>query len=315
MCIFAAKLHKFSYTDMKIFGYRRSRDYASEDFLRSFLQITDASGFDYRINKSYAERVAAETGIEIPYYTQLTENDLTDGAMLVAIGGDGTFLEAVHSLKGLPMPIAGVNLGRLGFLAGISLHDFKDALEEIKNGNYMVEKRIMLEATGDFGTVPDFPCALNEFYIHRHTADMIEVSMHADGQLVSVARGDGVIVATPTGSTAYSLSAGGPVVSPDCSCFVCSVIAPHNFSTRPLVLPDTTTIEIEVRSRGREVLASLDNHSFTVGDGARFTIKKSQHHTFLAKIQNISFYDTLRDKIMWGLDRRDGSCERIWPDI
>ena len=134
---------------------------------------------------------------------------------------------------------------------------------------------------------------------------MVEVAVYSDGKLLTVIRGDGVIASTPTGSTAYSLSAGGPIVVPDCACFIYSAIAPHNFSIRPMVIPDTSVMTFEVRTRGRQALASLDNRSFTVEDGARFTIKKSEFSVFLTRIQNISFYDTLRDRTMWGVDRRD----------
>jgi len=130
-----------------------------------------------------------------------------------------------------------------------------------------------------------------------------------------VIRGDGIIISTPTGSTAYSLSVGGPIVAPDCACFICSGIAPHNFSVRPLVVPDSSKIELEVRTRGREVLASIDNTSFIVGDGARFTIEKSKNRTFLAHSENISFYDTLRDRTMWGIDKRDGAAQKFLNDI
>jgi NAD+ kinase len=138
---------------------------------------------------------------------------------------------------------------------------------------------------------------------------MVEVATCVDGHLLTVIRGDGVIVSTPTGSTAYSMSVGGPIVAPGCACFICSAIAPHNFSVRPLVIPDSSTMEIKVRTRGKAVLASLDNSPFIVGDGARFTIKKSEYSTFLAHVQNISFYDTLRNKVMWGLDKRDSMTQ------
>ncbi|MDR2891250.1 MAG: NAD(+)/NADH kinase [Alistipes sp.] len=290
---------------MKIFGYRRPRDFTTDKSLRVFLEMVEAGGFDYRINEAYAAVARQVAGIDIPSYGELTEDDLADGVIMVAIGGDGTFLEAVHKLRGLPMPVAGVNLGRLGFLATISPPNFKNAANDIRNGDYKLEQRTMLCVTGDFETPPDFPCALNEFTLHRHTADMIDVATYADGHLLAVIRGDGAIVSTPTGSTAYSLSVGGPIVAPHCGCFVCAGIAPHNFSVRPLAVPDTSIIEFEVRTRGREVLASLDNNSFIVRDGARFTIKKSKHSTILALPRDASFYDTLRDKIMWGIDKRD----------
>ncbi len=281
---------------MKIFIYCRQRDEVDQSNLRHFSGLAREAGFEVETEKSP------------------TQSDVKGGAVMMAIGGDGTFLDAVRSLKGLPMPIIGVNAGRLGFLSSIAPDNFTAALDDLKNGNFTIEKRTMLTVKGDFGrnkdgstAVPEFPCALNEFTLHRHTADMVEVSMWADGQLLAVIRGDGVIVSTPTGSTAYSLSAGGPIVAPQCGCFVISAIAPHNFSVRPLVVPDSAKIELQVRTRGHEVLASIDNAPAIVGDGARFTIRKANFHAFFAHTQNISFYDTLRDRIMWGLDRRDGA--------
>ncbi len=290
---------------MKIFIYCRPRNYTTEETLRRFMYALEQSGMPFVVNEEYVEFVESKVGLTLPGYARPTQEDLDKGAIMISVGGDGTFLDAVRNLRGLPMPIVGVNAGRLGFLAGVAPGDFAEALEIIKEGNYTIEKRSMLTVEGDFPVAPDFPYALNEFTLHRHTADMVEVTAFCDGNLLATMRGDGSIVCTPTGSTAYSLSAGGPIVAPDCQCFVLSAIAPHNFSIRPLVLPDTSVIELQVRTRGQELLASLDNSSFIVGDGARFRITKSKYSTFLAQLQNISYYDTLRDRVMWGLDKRD----------
>lgn len=300
---------------MKIFIYCRPRDYTREDILYRFVQILDRSGLEYGVNEVYTEHVYNLLGLRLPSYGHLTEKDLAGGAIMISIGGDGTFLDAVRNLRGLPMPIMGVNGGRLGFLASVTPGQFATTLGDIKNGNYIVGRRSMVTAEGDFPSTPDFPHALNEITVHRHTADMIEVAASVDGHTLPIIRGDGSIISTPTGSTAYSLSAGGPLLSPECKGFILSGIAPHNFSIRPLVVPDDSIIEWEVRTRGREVLISLDNSSFIVGDGARFTIRKSNYHTFFAQTQNISFFDTLRDKIMWGLDKRDSAVEKFWIDI
>jgi NAD+ kinase len=229
---------------MKIFVYCRPRDYTDKNTFLRFLQILEGCGLEFGVNEDYALYIEELIGIRLPGYGRLTTKDLDDGSMMISIGGDGTFLHAVRSLRGLPMPIVGVNMGRLGFLASIPPSDFASSLEEIKQNHYSVERRTMLTVTGDFPTTPDFPCALNEFTIHRHTADMIEVSCWIDGHQAPTVRGDGTIISTPTGSTAYSLSAGGPIVTPECSCFVALNIAPHNFSVRPLVLPDSSIIEL-----------------------------------------------------------------------
>ena len=290
---------------MKIFIYARPRDYMSSESLKDLKQIADESGLDYSVNEAYAAMLRDSVGVDIASYTEITEKDLDSGSIMMSIGGDGTFLETVQLLKGLPMPIVGVNTGRLGFLTAISPQNLREGLEKIKRSEYSIERRPMICVEGDFGTEVDFPCALNEFTIHRHNASMVEVTVCADGQLISVVRGDGVIAATPTGSTAYSLSAGGPVVSPECECFVLTALAPHNFTMRPLVLPDTSEVSMEISSRGRDVSVSIDNKSYVVADGSRFVVRKSKFSTFLIHPQNISFYDTLRNKMMWGVDKRD----------
>ncbi len=290
---------------MKIFVYVRPRDWTTADTFYYIYNVFENSGLEYVVNREYVDHIKNQTGIEVPGYDAITPDDITGNEMMISFGGDGTFLNAIRVLRGLPMPIAGVNSGRLGFLASIPPFEFHLAMEKIKSGDYTVGRRTMLTVEGDFPTAPDFPHALNEFTLHRHTADMIEVESYADGQSLAVIRADGVIVSTPTGSTAYSMSAGGPIVTPECECFVSMAIAPHNFSIRPLVLPDTAVLEMRVRTRGKEVLASLDNSSFLVGDGAHFTIRKSNFYAFLAQTQNISFYDTLRDRTMWGVDTRD----------
>jgi NAD+ kinase len=294
---------------MKIFFYGRTYINFQVNTLEWWMSAPGGLGYTWAVNDVFADQIEERFGFVIPpenRYSRITEKDAAEGAVMVAIGGDGTFLSAVRELRTLPIPIVGINFGRLGFLAQIMPVDVPAALSDICNGRFTIEHRTMLTVSGDFGAGPEFPHALNEFALHRHTADIIEVACWVDGAQLPTARGDGTMVSTATGSTAYSLSAGGPIVTPDSSCFVVSNIAPHNFSFRPLVVPDTSELTLEVRTRGREVLASLDNTSYMVGDGARFTVKKADFSVFLMRIQNISFYDTLRDRIMWGLDRRDG---------
>ena len=294
---------------MKLYIYSRARTHLTGELLEWCVAAPGRFGYEWALNDEYADAIEAKYGQPIPAanrYSRLRPEDVDGESFMVSVGGDGTFLEAVRLLRGLPMPVIGVNMGRLGFLANISTEQIDSAFTDIFAGRYNIAQRTMLSVAGDFGVVqPEFPCALNEFTIHRHTADMVEVAVYSGGELLTVVRGDGVIASTPTGSTAYSLSAGGPIVAPDCACFVYSAIAPHNFSIRPMVIPDTSVLIMEVRTRGREALASLDNTSFLVGDGARFTVKKAEFSAFLMHIQNISFYDTLRDRTMWGVDKRD----------
>jgi NAD+ kinase len=294
---------------MKILYYSRPEVEVTEYLVNWALGAAGDYNFSWAVNNEYADELTQRFGMEFPpelRFDSIDDADIEPDTVMVAVGGDGTFLEAVHKLRGLPVPVVGVNLGRLGFLSQVSPDDVQGALDDLCAGRYTVMERTMIAVEGDFGERVDFPCALNEFTLHRHATEMIEVECLIDGHRLPTARGDGKIVSTPTGSTAYSLSVGGPIVTPECNCFVVAEIAPHNISLRPLVVPDTSELTLVLRSRGRAALASLDNRSFIVEDGTRFTIKKSEFSVFLILIQNISFYDTLRDKIMWGADRREG---------
>lgn len=162
----------------------------------------------------------------------------------------------------------------------------------------------MLRVTGEFARQPESQLALNEFTVQRHGAGMISVETYVDRQMVATYHGDGVIVSTPTGSTAYSLSAGGPVVAPTCQCLVISPLAPHNLTMRPVVIPDTGVITLNVDARRADAFVTLDNRTYPVSHGASFTVERAEQTIFLAVPHNISFYDTLRNKMMWGIDIR-----------
>ncbi|MDE6046895.1 MAG: NADH kinase, partial [Alistipes sp.] len=167
-----------------------------------------------------------------------------------------------------------------------------------------VQPRSMLEVRGAFAEGPHSGLALNEFTVQRHGADMLAVETYVDGQMVATYHGDGVIVSTPTGSTAYSLSAGGPVVAPACACLVISPLAPHNLTMRPVVIPDTSRIELRIHERRSDAFVTLDNRSYRARPDAAFSISRAEQQIFLALPHNISFYDTLRNKMMWGVDLR-----------
>jgi NAD+ kinase len=210
-------------------------------------------------------------------------------------------------LGGLAVPILGVNMGRLGFLAHLFPHELEGAFEELRAGNYTIRERPLLRVSGGGTDGIKFPYAFNELTLHRHEASMIDIEVYADGDLLAVYRGDGVIAATPTGSTAYSLSAGGPIVHPDCSAIVLSALAPHNLSMRPVVMPDSTSLRFRVSTRGQRAVAFIDNMSFAVCDGDVIELEKAKISAFLIGFQNNSFFDTLRSKMMWGVDKRDSA--------
>ena len=263
-------------------------------------------GFDYAVNEEIAPLVTELTGRQIPpekVYGHCVGRQPAETVM-VCYGGDGTLLEGVHRLCGAPIPVMGINAGHLGFLTSAPSNGLNLIFREIAEGNIATEPRSMLRVTGEFARQPESQLALNEFTVQRHGAGMISVETYVDRQMVATYHGDGVIVSTPTGSTAYSLSAGGPVVAPTCQCLVISPLAPHNLTMRPVVIPDTGVITLNVDARRADAFVTLDNRTYPVSHGASFTVERAEQTIFLAVPHNISFYDTLRNKMMWGIDIR-----------
>lgn len=288
-----------------LFSHRRSADDAAQ--IGELFEAIRFFGFDYAVNEEFAVQANEFGGIDIaPEKTYGQSIGEQHGqALMVCYGGDGTLLEGVRRLGGAPIPVMGINAGHLGFLTSAPNRGFRLLFERIAAGALHIEARSMLSATGTFtGAQPDLTLALNEFAIRRNGAGMISIETFVDAQMVATYHGDGVIVSTPTGSTAYSLSAGGPVVAPTCACLVISPLAPHNLTMRPVVIPDTATITLRVNTRHSDAVATLDNRVCAIGPDARFTVKQAREKIFLALPHNISFYDTLRNKMMWGIDVR-----------
>ncbi len=269
-------------------------------------QMLSEAGFDYRIERKAANRLSlCNYNIEHNnlIYDKI-DHEIARDAVMIAYGGDGTLLEAARTAIEWEIPILGINSGRLGFLTNVPRREIANALEMLRKGQYTIQRRAMLVVEGDFGREV-FPYAINEFSVQRHHMGMIGIEVKIDGKPTVNYHSDGAIIATPTGSTAYSLSAGGPVVAPECNCFVVTPIAPHNLTMRPLVIPDSSVVELKVDSRESYAMVGLDNQNYTVSSGATFTIRKAEKEFFFVKLQNIYFYDTLRDKMMWGIDSRD----------
>jgi len=293
---------------MKFYIFSRPSTGRSPEALLSLITTIKRYGVDFHVNRTLAEELESASGFAISRnkrYDSLQDSSIGHDDILLCYGGDGTILEGVRLLAGRSVPLLGINAGRLGFLANIPERSAGSAIEEILAGRYTTEQRPLLAAEGDFTPAPDFPFAFNELAVQRHSAAMINVRVYADEDMVANYRGDGVIVSTPSGSTAYSLSVGGPIVSPQCRCMIISPIASHNLSMRPVVIPDSAKLSLQVFTRGEKALVSLDNMNFEAANGSCFRVSKAAVSVFLIKLQNISFYDTLRNKMMWGLDQRD----------
>ncbi|MDX1271400.1 NAD kinase [Bizionia paragorgiae] len=228
--------------------------------------------------------------------------------LLVSIGGDGTILRAITYVKNLNIPIVGINTGRLGFLATIQHDEIEDAIKHIFDKNYTLSKRslLSLETSEENSDIKDLNFALNEIAVSRkNTTSMITVDTKLNDEYLTSYWSDGLIVSTPTGSTGYSLSCGGPVITPDATSFVLTPIAPHNLSARPLVIEDSTKIELRVHGREDYYLVSLDSRIITLSNNTSVTIRKADFTINMIELPYESFLDTLRKKLLWGEDKRN----------
>lgn len=243
----------------------------------------------------------------LPSHIQLTstEEDAVAGSdVVVAIGGDGTMLRTARRVIGLGVPILGINSGRLGFLANIPKSQLEDALQKTVDGNYTLDHRWILEATDASG---ERHFALNEFLFAKgSSASMVKLSAFYNDQFINTYWADGLIIATPTGSTAYNMSAGGPIVHPECDVMVLSPISPHTLTTRPLVLPGNGRITIRAEHSTHEVLLSKDGENMDIPmNRIEVQVVRSAHTIDLIQLPGQQYFDTLRTKLMWGLDLRE----------
>ena len=226
--------------------------------------------------------------------------------VVFSLGGDGTFLESLLWVGETQTPILGINMGRLGFLASISKEYIKESLYLLFKGKYVVEDRslVLLETNRDLFGGKCF--ALNECAILRKdTSAMIKVKCFINGQYLNTYWADGLMVSTPTGSTGYSLSCGGPLMMPDAKDFIITPVSPHNLNVRPLIISDESELSFEIESRNRSFLISLDSRSETIESTVDITIKKAPFDAKLIKIEGINFPDTIRNKLGWGFDKRN----------
>lgn len=222
----------------------------------------------------------------------------------LSVGGDGTFLTTAAAV-GQRMPIIGLNTGRLGFLADISPADMQEAFAKLLAGHYTLEQRSLLEVKAENAQLTLPSHALNEVaLLKQDLSSMISVSVYLDGQFLHTYQADGLMVATPTGSTAYSLSVGGPILTPQTQNFILAPVATHSLNVRPMVIADNTLIELQVSSRSNSFLLSVDGQSQALNDAVKITLRKAPYTVKTIRIDGHSFFQTLKTKLMWGADKR-----------
>lgn len=258
------------------------------------------------LHKNYFNSLPQETrkGINAQeeIFTSLPHSDL-----VLSVGGDGTFLRTAAEIGSSNIPVLGINTGRLGFLADVNINNIEETLDEIFSGYYKTEERSLLSIKSSDNTSINETrfCALNEIAILKQdTASMLSIHTYINGDFLTTYQSDGLILATPTGSTAYSLSVGGPILMPESPSFVLTPIAPHNLTTRPLVIHDQSRLRFVVESRSNSFLVSLDGQSQVFRTSVEIEVFKANYTLKVIKRTGHTFYETLRDKLMWGVDVR-----------
>jgi len=291
---------------MKVAIYSQYPKKQSKDSLKALTKELLEQGASLFLEAEFFKDIKKELVNSSVYKTFKTLDKSFD--LLVSIGGDGTILRAITFVKDLNIPIIGINTGRLGFLATIQPEDIKQAIKNIYNKEYTISKRTLLsiETSPKNSDIKNLNFALNEIAVSRkNTTSMITVETKLNGEFLTSYWSDGLIIATPTGSTGYSLSCAGPVITPDTTSFALTPIAPHNLSARPLVIEDSTTIELKVSGREDNYLVSLDSRIATLSNNTIITIKKAPFAINMIELNSESFLTTLRKKLLWGGDNRN----------
>lgn len=230
---------------------------------------------------------------------------ILDINIAISLGGDGTFLKVAHWIGNTEIPIVGINTGRLGFLADVSPHEMESFFTQLHEGKYTLRERSLLEVIINGDTAHPF-YALNEVTISKHdSSSMIGVRTTVDGEHLATYMGDGLLIATPTGSTAYSLSAGGPIIYPQADVFVLTAVAPHSLNVRPVVIADDKTIQLNIESRNGSFLIAIDGISQSYPEHTSLTLRKAAHTIRVVKQVGSTFFHTLQKKMMWGSDPRE----------
>ena len=279
---------------------------ATIEFAKAAIAYLENKGHRLSLDNRLTEHLPAEAK---KYNTFDASGTLgSDNDYLFSIGGDGTLLRSIPFVKDTQIPILGINTGRLGFLTSLQKESLNEALDKFFDEKFKLVKRALLavELSTSSSEIDEFGYALNEISINRkNTTAMLSIATQIEKEFLTTYWADGLIIATPTGSTGYSLSSGGPILTPETEGIVLNPIAPHNLNIRPLVVPDKAEIEISVDGRGEDHLLSLDSRIFTIENGTQIHIKKAPFSVFTVELEGDNYFKTLRDKLFWGYDARN----------
>ena len=285
-----------------LFGniYQSKKSAAIQQVLSTLANV----GAEVYVDQEYYDFLRDNQHI-VPNATKVFSGDDFDADFVISMGGDGTFLKAASRVREKQIPILGVKMGRLGFLADVCPDDIERCVDALHNDDFSIESRALIEVSTDGEPLEGFNCALNDVAIlKRDTASMISVRASINGQYLNTYQADGLVISTPTGSTAYSLSNGGPIIVPGTKVFSMTAVAPHSLNVRPIVLADSSIIELEVESRSHNFLVAIDGRSEKCKEGVKLTLRRAPYDIQVVKRPDHRYFNALREKMMWGADSR-----------
>ncbi|HLV24130.1 MAG TPA: NAD kinase [Moheibacter sp.] len=288
-----------------IYGLKVSAD--QKDSFVQFFEELNQRNIQYTVEKEFREILINELSLNLNSTETFTSYEDLQGSihLFFTFGGDGTILNAAAIIQDKNIPIVGVNTGRLGFLATINIEYLFESLENIFNGNYKISSRSLIAVHSENAEI-EFPFALNEITVtRRETTSMITVEVYVNGEFLNSYWADGLIVSTPTGSTGYSLSCGGPIVHPENNTFIITAIAPHNLNVRPYMISDDSVLDLRIMSRVDEYFLSLDARNKPLSTNVKLQLKKAGFRLHIVEPNDKTYLMTLRDKMFWGSDKRN----------
>ena len=292
---------------MKVAIYSRVIDDDQYNKVQQLLDELAKENIQPVIYKPFYEMIQSSVRFSEKTTVFSDSNDLTEAIdFLISLGGDGTLLDTVTLVRDKNIPVLGINFGRLGFLASIGSKELHIAVQSLVKRTILIDKRSLIHLDASKPLFGDVPYGLNEFAIHKtDTSPMIKIHTYLNGEFLNTYWADGVIVATPTGSTGYSLSCNGPVVFPESSSFVITPVAPHNLNVRPIIVPDDNIISFEIEGRTDHFICALDSRKELVDKKVQLAVRRESFTISLVRLNENNFLQTLRNKLSWGLDTRN----------
>lgn len=292
---------------MKVAIYGRKVTKANVDLYIEFLGILKDFGWTPIFEEKLKDLLVKKIGLDARAEVFSSHQDFKTGIDLsFSIGGDGTFMQNVKYIRDSEVPVLGINTGRLGFLANVSRDSLEEVMDMVQNKKYVHQKRSLLRVDTDAIDLGEDNTVLNELTLQKKdTSSMITVHVSLEDKYLNSYWADGLILSTPTGSTAYNLSCGGPIVTPGCQVHILTPIAPHNLTVRPMVVPDHMPIKLTTEGRNRTNLLSLDGSSHSIKNGGELTVYKGDYMINVIKFEDNNFLDTIRNKMSWGVDQRN----------